>query len=136
MIRQGACWCGLAPCVYQSAGVANYGVISKRGSKYLRWCMIEVAHSAVKSDGRFKEMFERISVKKGRKVAYVAVAQKLSMVVWYLLVNCERYVEEGFSKKSTVLVRSGSGDGGGGSVLLESMIAVLRNAGYIVSGKG
>jgi transposase len=127
-----ASWCGLVPCVYQSAGVANYGAITKRGSKYLRWCMIEVAHSAVRSDGRFREMFLRISAKKGRKVAYVAVARKLLTIVWHLLVNCEKYVEEGFSKKA-VLVRS---DSGSGSVSLEAMIAVLRNAGYVVSGKG
>jgi len=45
------------------------------------------------------------------------------------------YVEEGFSKKTGVLVRSGSGSGGG-FVSLGAMIAVLRNAGYVVSGKG
>ena len=62
--------------------------------------MVEVAHSAVRLDGRFKEMFLRVSAKKGRKVAYVAVARKLLTVVWHLLVNCEKYVEEGFLKKT------------------------------------
>ena len=97
--------------------------------------MVEVVHSAVRSGGRFKEMFLCISVKKGRKVVYVVVARKLLTIVWYLLVNCEMYVEEGFSKKITVLVWSGNG-GGGGSVSLESMIVILGNAGYVVSGKG
>jgi hypothetical protein len=81
-------------------------------------------------------MFLRISAKKGRKVAYVAVARKMLTIVWHLLVNCEKYVEEGFSKKSAVLARSGNGGSGGGSVSLADMIAVLRNAGFVVSGKG
>ncbi|MDR2202940.1 MAG: IS110 family transposase [Nitrososphaerota archaeon] len=44
-------WCGLAPCVYQSAGVTRLGHITKRGSRWLRRVLVEVVHSAVRSDG-------------------------------------------------------------------------------------
>lgn len=131
-----ASWCGFASSVYQSVGVTVLGHIAKRGSRALRWIMVEVAHAAVRTNGRFRGMFNRISVKRGRKVAYVAVARKILTIVWHLLCNCERYVEEGFSKKTAVRVRTVSGGGGGGGVLsvsLDVLVEVLRNAGFVVS---
>ena len=96
--KQVASWSGLAPSIYQSAGTTVLGHITKQGSRWLRWNMVEVAHAAVRAGGRFKRMFLRIASKKGVKTAYVAVARKLLTVVWHLLVNGEKYVEEGFSK--------------------------------------
>jgi hypothetical protein len=50
-------------------------------------------------------------------------------VIWHLLVNGEKYVEDGFEKT----VRSGKVVYRG-HVPLEEMVAVLRSAGYLVSG--
>jgi len=62
--------------------------------------MIVVAHSAVNvSGGVFGAMFLRISARHGSKTAYTAVARKLLVVIWHLLVNAELYVLDGFSKK-------------------------------------
>jgi len=44
-------WAGLAPSVYQSAGVFVTGHITKKGSKWLRRVMVEVAHVAVRVCG-------------------------------------------------------------------------------------
>jgi transposase len=44
-------WAGLAPSVYQSAGVFDTGHITKKGSKWLRHVMVEVAHVAVRIKG-------------------------------------------------------------------------------------
>jgi hypothetical protein len=52
-------------------------------------------------------------------------------VIWHLLVNGERYVEEGFSKTVREL-RAGYV----GHVPLEQMAEVLRCAGYIVVANG
>ena len=129
--KQVASWCGFAPSVHQSAGVTVLGHITKRGSKALRWIMVEVAHAAVRTNDRFRGMFNRISVKRGRKVAYVAVARKILTIVWHLLCNSEKYVEEGFSKKTVVRVRSSNG--GVLPVSLDALAEVLRNAGFVVS---
>jgi len=120
---------GLAPCVYQSAGVTTLGHITKKGSKMLRWVMVEVAHGAVRMDCRFKDMFLCIAAKKGTKVAYVAVARKLLAVIWYLLVMGEVYVEEGFFK-SVVKVRSVVV---AGFVLVVDMFETLSGVGSVVS---
>jgi transposase len=128
--KQVASWCGLAPSVSQSAGSTKIGSITKRGSRWLRRVLVEVAHVAVRMDCRFRDMFWRI-VNRGKCkcVAYVAVARKLLTVVWHLLVNGELFVEEGFSKKSPVVaVRSGvSGGGGGGGkgLSLDDIVGIL-----------
>jgi len=41
-------WAGLAPSVHESAGKAKTGGITKKGSKWLRRIMVQVAHAAKK----------------------------------------------------------------------------------------
>lgn len=121
-------WAGLAPMVYQSAGVFVTGHITKKGSKWLRHVMVEVAHATVRVRGsRLRAFYLRIRAKKGEKAAVVAVARKMLTIIWHLLVNGEKHVEEGFEK--TVRCRKVAY---GGHVPLEMMAEVLRSAGYIV----
>jgi transposase len=130
--KQIAAWTGLAPSLYQSAGVCILGSITKTGSKWLRWNMVEVAHGAVRvRDSRFRALFLRVMAKKGKKTAYVAVARKMLTVIWHLLVNGEKYVEEGFEK--TARLRKAAYRG---HVPLEEMAEVLRSAGYTVVANG
>jgi transposase len=121
---QVASWCGFAPSVSQSAGTTKIGGITKRGSRWLRRVMVEVAHVAVRMDCRFKDMFWRIASKRCRKVAYVAVARKLLTVIWHLLAMGELYVEEGFSKRSSEKSVDSRG-GGSGGLSLDVMVGVL-----------
>jgi transposase len=79
--KQVVSWCGFAPFVSQSARVTKIGGITKRGSRWLRRVMVEVAHVAVWMDCRFKDMFWRITARKCRKVACVAVARKMLTVI-------------------------------------------------------
>jgi len=129
--KQVAAWSGFAPSVCQSAGVTRFGGITKQGSRWLRRIMVEVAHVAVRMDCRFRRMFWRIVARKGKKVAYVAVARKMLTVVWHLLVRGELFVEEGFSK-AAVFVQSTGDD----VLSLDSMAAILRRAGFTVSANG
>ncbi len=130
--KQIASWTGLAPSVHQSAGTVILGSITKQGSKWLRWNMVEVAHAAVRvRDSRFRALFLRVMAKKGKKTAYVAVARKMLTVIWHLLVNSEKYLEGGFEKKVRRCKAAY-----GGHVPLEEMAEVLRNAGYTVVANG
>ena len=130
--KQIASWTGLASSLHQSAGMFVLGSITKQGSKWLRWNMVEVAHAAVRvRDSKFRALFLRVVAKKGKKTAYVAVARKMLTVIWHLLVNGEKYVEEGFEK--AVVSRKVAY---GGHVPLEEMAEVLRSAGYTVVANG
>jgi len=121
---------GLAPSVYQSAGKSLTGGITKQGSKWLRRSMVEVAHAAVKKrDSKLREFYLRVKARKGEKTAIVAVARKMLTIIHHLLVNGEKYVEEGFEKRLRVNRTVRVGD-----VALQDMVAVLRGAGYVVRG--
>jgi transposase len=88
-----------------------------------------VAHCAVKCrDSKFRAFYLRVRARHGAKVAVVALARKMLTIIHHLLVNGERYVEEGCQK----IVRSRRLFGE--SVCFEDMAVVLRNAGYIVRG--
>jgi hypothetical protein len=92
--------------------------------------MVEVAHVIVRVRGsKLRSFYLRVKAKKGEKTAIVAVARKMLTLIWHLLVNGEKYVEDGFEKP----IR-GSKVAYGGHVPLEEMAEVLRSAGYIVSG--
>jgi transposase len=132
--KQVSAWAGLAPSVYQSAGVTVLGHITKHGSRWLRRSLVEAAHAAIRvKDGVFRRMYFRIADRRGKKTAIVAVARKLLTVIWHLLVCGELYVEEGFSKKRKPLK---VWSGGLGEMPLGEMIEVLRKAGYTVSSEG
>jgi len=121
---------GLAPSVYQSAGKNFTGGITKQGSMWLRRIMVEVAHSAVKTrDSKLRMFYLRVKARKGDKTAIVALARKMLTIIHHLLVNGERYVEDGFEKRLR-----GRGSIRFRGVPLEEMASVLRDAGYLVSG--
>ncbi len=86
-------WAGITPSVYQSANTNHTGSITKQGSKYLRWALVEAAHSAIKRPGRLNDYFNSLLPRKGYKKAIVAVARKILRIVWHLLVNDEMYVD-------------------------------------------
>lgn len=121
---------GLAPFVYQSAGKNFTGSITKQGSAPLRRMMVEVAHVAVRiRNSRLRDFYLRVKARKGEKTAIVAVARKMLAIIWHLLVNGEKYVEEGFVKKLRAVRVAGLEH-----VALEDMASVLRSAGYVIKG--
>ena len=87
-------WAGITPSVYQSANTNHTGSITKQGSKYLRWALVEAAHSAIKRPGKLNDYFNSLLPRKGYKKAIVAVARKMLRIVWHLLVNDEMYVDK------------------------------------------
>jgi len=122
-------WAGLAPSVYQSAGKTLTGSITKKGSKWLRRTMIQVAHAAKRvRNSQLRRFYLRVEARKGKKVAIVALARKILTIIYHILANREPYVEEDF-KKSPRLEAPRYVNG----LSLEDMAEILRNSGYLVS---
>jgi transposase len=97
--KQIASWTGLVPSLHQSAGITILGSITKQGSRWLRWNMVEVAHVLLELGIQSLGLsFCVLGLRRVKKTAYVAVARKMLTVIWHLLVNGEKYVEEGFEK--------------------------------------
>ena len=69
-----ASWAGLCPSVYQTADRNLTGSL-KRGSKNLRRMIIHVAHAASRaSNSRLRLFLLRVTARRGKKKAYVALA--------------------------------------------------------------
>lgn len=78
-----ASFAGLVPRVAASAGRVRYGRITKRGSPWLRWALIEAAiHGPSRRDaiGRWAR---RLAVRKGALKARVAIARQLCADVFH-----------------------------------------------------
>lgn len=96
-------WAELTPSVYQSANTNYTGPITKQGSKYLRWGLIEAAHSAIRRPGKLNDYFNGLLPKEGYKKAFVAVARKILRIVWHLLIYNEIF-DDGIPRVKTVKI--------------------------------
>lgn len=72
-----ASYAGLVPRVEQSAGHLYHGRITKQGSPWVRWALVEAAGHALKRQDAFGRWGRRLAVRKGRNKARVACARRL-----------------------------------------------------------
>jgi transposase len=72
-----ASYAGLVPRVDMSAGHYRYGRITKRGSPWLRWALIEAAIHGPKRSDRIGRWGRRLALTKGALKARVALARVL-----------------------------------------------------------
>ena len=83
---------GLNPSVHQSGeGPARHGRTTKQGRTHARTMLVEAAWQAVRGPGPLRAFYQRVSSRRGNHVAAVAVARKLAVIVWHLLVKGEDY---------------------------------------------
>ncbi|TCM84862.1 transposase, partial [Paenibacillus sp. BK033] len=87
-------WAGLVPGQNESAGKRKSSK-TRKGNKYLRAALIEVAHSVCRSDNYLGAQYRRIAARKGRHRAAVAVAHSIMAIVYYLLTRNEDYRDLG-----------------------------------------
>jgi len=80
-----ASYAGLVPSIHASAGRVSHGRIVKSGNKYLRWALIEAVWPAIKKDLALRETYQSLKARKGFNQAKVAVARKLSVIVYRVL---------------------------------------------------
>ena len=79
-------WAGLAPGCNESAGKKKSVKISRAGV-YLKPCLVEVAHCAVKdkTNSYYADKFNKISKRRGKKRAYIAIARKILVAIYHIL---------------------------------------------------
>ena len=79
-------WAGLAPGCNESAGKKKSVKISRAGV-YLKPCLVEVAHSAVqdKTNTYYANKFNKISKRRGKKRAIIAIARKILVAIYHML---------------------------------------------------
>src|SRR6266700_2103079 len=91
---------GLDPRVRQSGSEpARHGRISKQGPGEVRHLLVEAAWHAARTYGPLRAFYERVRSRRGAQVAVVAVARKLCVLAWHMLVRGEDYA---FARPSLV----------------------------------
>ena len=83
--KQVASYFGLIPSEHSSGGRQQLGRISKQGSSFLRFLLVEAGQSAARYDAELGRFYRRLSVRKHRALAKVAVARKLAMRLYLML---------------------------------------------------
>ena len=96
--KQALCsYAGLVPRVRESAGKAARGGITRQGSSWLRWIMVEAAQVATRTSPAARAYYERLRKKKHAHVARVALARKLLVAVYALLHDGLAFEESEFA---------------------------------------
>lgn len=90
-------YAGLIPSTHSSGGITYHGSITKTGSKYLRWIMLECLHTHIRNDKKSNvtQFYQRISKKKGNSKAAVAAASKLLKIVYWVMKQKRKYNKSG-----------------------------------------
>ena len=80
------CWAGLTPGNNESAGKKKSVLITRAGV-YLKPALVQVAHAAVKSieSPYYKNKYQRISKRRGKKRAIIAIARMILTAAYHML---------------------------------------------------
>jgi len=83
---------GLNPSVHQSGDhPAYHGHISKQGRGQARAMLVETIWSIANMPGPLRAFFLRVSAKRGKQVAAIATARKLTVLIWHMLTKGQDY---------------------------------------------
>jgi transposase len=92
--RDVAAYLGLTPSQYSSGETKRQGSISKKGSKHARYLLVEAATvllTRCKRWSKLKAWGMKLSKKKGKKKAIVAVARKLAVIMHRMLITRKKF---------------------------------------------
>ena len=91
--KQLCSYSGLVPSTHASGNVCYHGHITKRGSRWLRWILIEAAIHAVKRPGPLRRFYFKVERKKGGQIAKVATTRKLLEWIYHILKDGKSFQE-------------------------------------------
>lgn len=91
--KQVASYFGLIPREESSGGKQRLGHITKQGSSFLRFLLVEAGQSAARYDAELGRFYRRLAVRKNRGLAKVAVARKLAVRLYLMLREDWTYVQ-------------------------------------------
>ena len=82
--KQIASYVGLVPSEESSGDRRRLGHISKQGNSLLRFLLVEAAQVTVRSHPQWRSKFFHLALRRGRKIAKVAMARKLAVHLYWM----------------------------------------------------
>lgn len=90
-----ASWAGMCPGNNESAGKRKSGH-TRKGSPWLRRALVEAAHGAAHTKGKyFQGLYRRLAARRGKQRAAVAVGHSLLVTGYYLITRQTKYEDLG-----------------------------------------
>jgi transposase len=83
--RQVGSYFGLIPSEHSSGGRQQLGRITKQGSWFLRFLLVEAGQSAARGDAELGRFYRRLAMRRHGALAKVAVARKLAVRLYLML---------------------------------------------------
>ncbi len=98
-----ASYTGLVPSTYASGGKVFHGRLLHMSNKWLRWAFVEAAWVAMRCSPYCRMFYESRRRNKGSHTAIIALARRISEIVWHVLSENREYQERPFKafKKTT-----------------------------------
>jgi len=84
-------YAAIVPSTHSSGGITRHGRITRKGSRWLRWAMVEAVLTYLKYDSSITRAYHRIAEKRDRQVAQVAAARRLLLCCYSVLKNKRPY---------------------------------------------
>ena len=84
-------YAGLIPSVHASGGKTRLGRLTKQGSSWLRWILVELSVHALNGAPQFRSLYYRVAKKHGRNTGRVAVARAMLKAIYAMLTKQEKF---------------------------------------------
>jgi transposase len=107
--KQIASYLGLVPLEKSSGNQRRLGHITKQGNSLLRFLLVEAAQVTVRSLPEWRSKYCHLTLRRGRKIAKVAMARKLAVRLYWMLRKEWDY--EQLRKFGSHAGKPGTGDG-------------------------
>lgn len=82
--KQIGCYLGLVPLEESSGERRRLGHITKQGNSLLRFLLVEAAQVTVRSDPQWRSKYFHLAMRRGRKIAKVAMARRLAVRLYWM----------------------------------------------------
>jgi transposase len=82
--KQIASYLGLVPLEKSSGNQRRLGHITKQGNSLLRFLLVEAAQVTVRSDQEWRNKYFHLALRRGRKIAKVAMARRLAVRMYWM----------------------------------------------------
>jgi transposase len=101
-------YAGLIPWMRESADKRRSGGITRTGSPWLRWILVEAAQTAIRTAPEVNAWFQSLARRKHKHTAVVAVARKLLVAVWSMLRDGVVYDQSHFAVSKSAGAKDGA----------------------------
>lgn len=101
-----ASYAGLVPSTYASGGKLFHGRLLPMSNKWLRWALVEAAWISIRTSPYCRAYFESHKRHKGPHTAAIALARRLSEIVWHVLMENRAYEERPVQRPQRVSIHA------------------------------